>query len=315
MELSDYDLLGVTQNSSFRLIKNAYHDLSRIYHPDSSQIIYGMSKKDKINAFQRIQTAFDNIKKKLNVVEVDVPDYEIEYNIDISNPIDYELEELKEEGTELKEAGTKLKEISTKIEKDFEKDTGKKQKEERTKTKLFNEKFNKIFEKNNIKQNNDNPYSIHYKTPEESKRNLPDSKIILKEAQSIQNSNIFEFGINYIHDHSTNKYLDINKLEDNAIILDENYKINEINENNKIKQNDKDCENSENSKDIEPSQNSNNNSNELNKKFEELLKLRNEKIKTNEEDIAFISRQKQIQKEIQESKYKIQESRNQSLLK
>ena len=292
MELSDYDLLGVTQNSSFRLIKNAYHDLSRIYHPDSSQIIYGMSKKDRINAFQRIQTAFDNIKKKLNVVEVNVPDYEIEYNVDISNPIDYELEELKE----LKEEGT-------------EEDT------EKNRTRLFNEKFNRIFEKNNIKQNSDNPYSIHYKTPEESKRNLPDSKIILKEAQSIQNSNIFEFGINYIHDHSTNKYLDINKLEDNAIILDENYKINEINENNKIKQNDKDCENSENSKDIEPSQNSNNNSNELNKKFEELLKLRNEKIETNEEDVAFISRQKQIQKEIQESKYKIQESRNQSLLK
>ena len=305
MELSDYDLLGVTQNSSFRLIKNAYHDLSRIYHPDSSQIIYGMSKKDRINAFQRIQTAFDNIKKKLNVVEVDVPDYEIEYNVDISNPIDYELEELKEAGTELKETGTEI-------------ETEKEQREERNKTKLFNEKFNKIFEKNNIKQNSDNPYSIHYKTPEESKRNLPDSKIILKEAQSIQNSNIFEFGINYIHDHSTNKYLDINKLEDNAIIIDENYednKNNENNENNEIKQNDKDSENREDSEDIKASKNSNNNSNELNKKFEELLKLRNEKIETNEEDIAFISRQKQIQKEIQESKYKIQELRNQSLLK
>ena len=63
MELSDYDLLGVTQDSSFRLIKNAYHDLSRIYHPDSSQIIYGMSKKDKLTLFKEFKLHLITLKK------------------------------------------------------------------------------------------------------------------------------------------------------------------------------------------------------------------------------------------------------------
>jgi DnaJ-class molecular chaperone len=73
MELSDYDLLGITPKATFRIVKNAYYELSRIYHPDSSQIIIGMTKKDREIAFQRIQTAYENIKEKMNVVEVDLP--------------------------------------------------------------------------------------------------------------------------------------------------------------------------------------------------------------------------------------------------
>ena len=46
MELSDYDLLGITPKATFRIVKNAYYELSRIYHPDSTQIIIGMTKKN-----------------------------------------------------------------------------------------------------------------------------------------------------------------------------------------------------------------------------------------------------------------------------
>ena len=34
-----YDILGVSKNASFRLIKNAYHDLAIIYHPDLTLIL------------------------------------------------------------------------------------------------------------------------------------------------------------------------------------------------------------------------------------------------------------------------------------
>ncbi len=79
MEVSDYDILGITPKSSYRLVKNAYYELSKIYHPDSSQIIIGMSKEDRLIAFQRIQKAYENIKNKLNVVEIDMPQNEIDY--------------------------------------------------------------------------------------------------------------------------------------------------------------------------------------------------------------------------------------------
>ena len=126
MELSDYDLLGITPKATFRIVKNAYYELSRIYHPDSSQIIIGMTKKDREIAFQRIQTAYENIKEKMNVVEVDLPESDIEYKVDYS---------IK-----------KIKEIEINDE-------------------SFNEKFNKEFEKVNTFENDDNPFSIHYKVP------------------------------------------------------------------------------------------------------------------------------------------------------
>ena len=46
MELSDYDILGVTDKASFRLVKNAYHELSE-FITWSSQTIIGMIKDDK----------------------------------------------------------------------------------------------------------------------------------------------------------------------------------------------------------------------------------------------------------------------------
>lgn len=242
MELSDYDLLGITPKATFRIVKNAYYELSRIYHPDSSQIIIGMTKKDREIAFQRIQTAYENIKKKMNVVEVDLPESDIEYKVD------YSIKKIKEI------------EINDKD---------------------FNEKFNKKFEKINTFENIDNPYSIHYKFPEESKRNLQDSQIILKESTSNKSSNIYEFGVNYIEDHSTDKYYDFNKLQTNdKMNIEDSFNFKE-------KIDDK-----------------------LNEKLENLINERNENLNISESELEFIKRQKYVQNEIEESKKQVEIIRN-----
>jgi len=250
MELSDYDLLGITPKATFRIVKNAYYELSRIYHPDSSQIIIGMTKKDREIAFQRIQTAYENIKEKMNVVEVDLPESDIEYKVD------YSIKKIKE-----------IEILDTSDDN-------------------FNEKFNKEFEKVNTFENDDNPFSIHYKIPEESKRNLQDSQIILKESGSIKSSNIYEFGVNYVEDHSTDKYYDFNKLQ-NA--NSESNLVNSLNFKETVDDN-------------------------LNKKLEELINIRNESLDLTDSEIEFIKRQKRVQKEIEESKSKVQNRRNQGLL-
>ena len=263
MELSDYDILGVTQQSSFRMVKNAYYELSRIYHPDSSQIIIGMSKEDRQIAFQRIQNAYENIKKILNVEEVDLPQTEIEYTndepvIDNEELINgYKNEENNEENNNT--------EISQK------------QKE-------FNERFNRIFEKINSEENNDNPFSIFYKEPKESKRNLQDSKIILKSSSLIKNKETHEFGVNYIEDHSGEKYMDIRIMESN-----------ESNENNESKKEIVDLE--------------------LNTKLEELLQLREESLEITEQELDFITRQRRIQKQIENSKNNVEQNRTINLIK
>lgn len=261
MELSDYDLLGITPKATFRIVKNAYYELSRIYHPDSSKIIIGMTKKDRETAFQRIQTAYENIKAKMNVVEVDLPETEIEYKVD------YSIKKIKE-----------IENIDSSNEN-------------------FNEKFNKEFEKVNTFENNDNPYSIHYKVPEESKRNLQDSKIILKESGNVKSSNIFEFGVNYVEDHSTDKYYDFNKLQTSNISNQSN-DINKLSESNLV-----------NSLNFKETVDDN-----LNKKLEELISRRNESLDMSESELEFIKRQNRIQKKIQESKYQVQNRRNQGLL-
>ena len=81
MELSDYDILGITPKATFRIVKDAYYELSRIYHPDSHQRIASLTKEDRIIAFKKIKEAYENIKKKLNVVEVDLPKCEINYEL------------------------------------------------------------------------------------------------------------------------------------------------------------------------------------------------------------------------------------------
>ena len=82
MELSDYDILGIPKDATFRIVKNAYHDLSRVYHPDTINLSNNrikLTKEEHLIAFQRIQKAYENIKKKLNVVEIDLPQTEIKY--------------------------------------------------------------------------------------------------------------------------------------------------------------------------------------------------------------------------------------------
>lgn len=179
MELSDYNILGVTSKATFRVVKHAYYELSRIYHPDSPQILIGMTKEERLTAFQRIQKAFENIKEKLNVIEIDLPQEEIDYEDDkFDKPIIQKNSEL--------------------IESD--------NKEE------FNKKFNIQFEKECKKENMDNPFSLNYSEPEQLERNLPESKLIIKGHTSYKNNNIHEFGINYIEDHSCENYYDIRHL-------------------------------------------------------------------------------------------------------
>jgi hypothetical protein len=247
MELSDYDLLGISSKATFRLVKNAYHELSRIYHPDSKQIIIGMTKKDREIAFKRIKTAYENIKAKMNVVEVDLPDSEIEYEVEYVIKKD------------------KINKIDTN-------------------DKNFNEKFNKEFEKINTFENVDNPYSIHYKVPEKSKRNLQDSQIILKESSSCKSSNTYEFGINYIEEHSTDKYYDFKKLESNDSNL-------------------------ENTKEIKETIDT-----DLDKKLEELINIRNQSIEITETDLEFINRQNRVKKDIEDSKVEVEHNRRITLL-
>ena len=78
MELSPYDILGIEENTSFSIIKSAYYDLSKIYHPDSN-FNKKLSKKEKEIAFNKIQNAYSILKKKFNVMECDLPQDEIPY--------------------------------------------------------------------------------------------------------------------------------------------------------------------------------------------------------------------------------------------
>ena len=188
MELSDYDILGITQNTSFRMVKNAYYDLSRIYHPDSShgsRITGSLSKEDKLISFQKIQIAYDNIKKKLNVVEIDLPQTEIQYQYEETIIKNEELCEINNESNSNKEELHKQ----------------------------FNEKFNKLFHKVGSQENSDNPYSIFYKEPKKEKRNICDTQLAMHSSSINKMSNTHEFGINYVDDHSTDICMDINQME------------------------------------------------------------------------------------------------------
>jgi hypothetical protein len=246
MELSDYDILGITPKATFRLVKNAYFELSKIYHPDSKQINIGLSKEDKKIAFQKIQTAYENIKKKMNVVEVDLPQTELVYELPI------------------------IPKLPT-LENDLQK-------------KDFHKKFNDIFEKINKEENEDNPYSIYYKEPIESDRNLPDSKLILGQYENKEIKNQ-EFGINYVEDYSSNKFHDFKKLEnyDCLSLESEKEKIDE----------------------------------KLNKKLDKLIFQRNNEINKefSADDLCFIKRQNHILSESEKIKEKIHQNRENKIFR
>ena len=240
MELSDYDILGITPKATFRIVKDAYYELSRIYHPDSHQRIASLTKEDRIIAFKKIKEAYENIKKKLNVVEVDLPKCEINYEL-------------------------------PSIEKNQNLDSN---------TDEFLIKFNKEFDKVHQKENSDNPFSIYYSEPEESKRNINDSLLIIKEHKTSNSNDSYEFGINYVDDHSGQHYSDVRNLAERA-------------EGNRAEGAEKEIVDSE-----------------LDTKLEQLIKLREEKIETSKEDLEFIEKQNNTLLEIEESKRKVNEERN-----
>ena len=247
MELTDYDILGVTPNATFRIIKNAYYDLARIYHPDSLQIIRCMSKNDREIAFKKIKNAYENIKQKMNIIEVDLPKEDIKYTVE------------------------HIIKKNNKIE---------------VNCKNFTKKFNKEFEDINKIENIDNPFSIYYEIPEETKKNVQDGNIILvKEWSNDKSNDIYEFGINFVEDHSTDKYYDFKKLH--------------CKENNFLKDN----LNFKEKVDIN-----------LNQKLEKLINKRNENIKITDEEIQLINKQIEIKRDIEKSKIKIEKERNKKLL-
>lgn len=226
MSLSDYDILGIYKTSNFRTIKNAYYDLARIYHPDSTLILVPkLSKEEKTIAFNTIHSAYCNIKEKLNITETDLPQIDLKY------------EEVNIKQNE------NIKDI---------------------------ESFNKEFEKVHSEQSKYEPYSIHYQEPNDK---LDDTKMILKERN--YNSNPYEFGVNYVSDHTGEYYTDINK---SYIISSENI-IKEV-------------------VDLE-----------LEDKLEELINKRNDVIELSESEKLFIETQDKYKTELEEKKRNIEQKR------
>ena len=271
MKLSDYDILGVSRKSCFREVKNAYHDLSRIYHPDTGNILIGISKEEKIEAFKKIKQAYENIKSKLNVIEVDLPHNEIFYTAeenDMPNIMNDELFEF-----------TKNENSKSKTENSSENNSESIQ----NKNKTFKQKFNEIFEKTHKEQTIDDPFSIYYQEPEKEKRNMQNTQLTIRENK--KNTNEYEFGINYIEDHSTNSYCDIRHI------------YNDREENNNSEINNSEINNQKDNNDIED-------------KLKKMLKIREETIELKKEEVEFIERQNKLKEDIQESKNKIYKERN-----
>ena len=279
MELSDYDILGVNPKSTFRQVKHAYYDLARLYHPDSAGISKKITKREREYAIKKINRAYENIKRKMNVVEVDLPQEDKKYeplNIDFAN---LKLNENENEN-------------------------------ENEKQKKFNEKFNKKFEEIHKILTEDDPFSIHYKEPEESKKTKNSSKIIestnikkqkLSKKTNLSDGDVFEFGINYIHDHSGSEYSDIRHIQ-NEISSQEMEKF-------KLKYNN--SEKSENSVD----KNIENKNVDVMKSYEKMLLERNKDVVLTLSEEEFIKKQDELKKEIMNSKKNIHIERMKKLNK
>lgn len=232
MSLSDYDILGISSKSNFKTVKDAYYELVKIYHPDSKNLCNLISMKEKKVAITKINNAYENIKKKLNITETDLPQIDIKYN-------EFKINKI----------------LDLKSDKDF--------------NQKFNEEFLKIHK---LKSQND-PFSIYYKEPED--KNLYSSKLI---ETPKTHSNTFEFGINYIHDHSSDKYLDIRNKFD---IL------------------------SPDTESIKTKNKTKNKNKTLDQKYKELKSERKKEIKLNEKEKSFIHNQIKIEKDLQLKKDEI----------
>lgn len=245
MELSDYEILGITPKATFRQVKNAYYDLARIYHPDSKYSDNYLTKEEKQNAIHKLNTAYENIRKKLNVVEIDLPKQDCIYQpLQVQKIKDLENLSFEDSNEEIKEK--------------------------------FNKKFNHNFEKNHKVQSSNDPYSIFYKEPENIQdRTEFSTELILPNTRP---TNPFEFGVNYVYDHSSDNYTDVRHLE-----------YSNPESNHKIESN-------------------------LDELYENLLNERNIKIELTQSEINFINKQNEVSQKILESKNKIYKDQNKLLL-
>jgi curved DNA-binding protein CbpA len=258
MELSDYEILGISQNATFRQIKNAYYDLARIYHPDSKFSDNYINKKDKQNAIKKINKAYENIKKKMNIIETDLPKEDSKYEpLQIKKII--ELENISND--------VSINDIN----------------------KNFNNKFNFYFNKFHKEQNKNDPFSIYYIEPNDNNKTKFSNKLI--ETNQIFN-NQYEFGINYVNNHSSDIFTDI-RYTNNKIIENENENQNENENENK---------------------NENENEKSIDTLYENLIKEREKIIKLSDNEIEFIKNQDKIKNEILKSKKNIYENEQKLLI-
>ncbi len=58
-----YEILGVSDNSNFPVVKKAYRELAKIYHPD--KVMNGVNKELAKKQFQEISEAYQVLKQKL----------------------------------------------------------------------------------------------------------------------------------------------------------------------------------------------------------------------------------------------------------
>ena len=240
MELSDYDILGISPKATFRQVKNAYYELVRLYHPDSNYFSKIINKEEKESAILKLNTAYENIKKKLNITEIDLPKENCDYK-----PLQV----------------NKTMEINN-----FDKN--------------ILEKFNKNFEIAHSYQSADDPFSIYYKEPEKQNQTKYSTELIYS-SEYYKIKNPYEFGVNYIYDHSSDIYTDINHIKN------ENKNENE---------------------------NENENNETLSILYDKMLKERDIKIELAEDEKEFITRQNKLNQQILNSKNKIFENQNKLLL-
>jgi DnaJ like chaperone protein len=60
---ADYEILGIEESASDEEVKKAYRQMAVRYHPDKVASLGEEYQKGAKEKFQRIQEAYDNIKK------------------------------------------------------------------------------------------------------------------------------------------------------------------------------------------------------------------------------------------------------------
>lgn len=77
MSLHNYQILGLDSNYTLSDVKAAYHQLSRVFHPDSnSSVLYkNLSKEEKTIIFNNITDAYKTLIDNMESKEFDFPMY------------------------------------------------------------------------------------------------------------------------------------------------------------------------------------------------------------------------------------------------